>query len=239
VLIMHDQATDSDSVSRGSNPRPPANASNPSAARVSALSPGPGDSGGDSDLDKVLDNAATPRSRWPIDLRRLRADILYDPETGKFTRKRFMRGRRGGVPAGAPCDFPTTWGYRKVVYRQVRYPAHRLAWYYVHGYWPPDAIDHINRDPADNRLANLRLADACQNSANSRARRNSKSGVPGVRWVESKWHWRAMIQWRRKRYELGCFESREEAVAARRAAEASFYGEFAPTLSPERGRLVR
>ncbi len=46
------------------------------------------------------------------------------------------------------------------------YKAHRLAWFYVHGVWPKEQIDHINGDKADNCIANLRLADFSKNQAN-------------------------------------------------------------------------
>jgi hypothetical protein len=34
-----------------------------------------------------------------------------------------------------------------------KYTAHHLAWLYVHGLWPSDQIEHINRKRSNNRIA--------------------------------------------------------------------------------------
>lgn len=51
-------------------------------------------------------------------------------------------------------------------------------------------------------------------------RRNNSSGVPGVDWRASKGRWRAAICFKGKRYYLGSFCSFDDAVRARRQAEA-------------------
>lgn len=57
-------------------------------------------------------------------------------------------------------------------------------------------------------------------------RRNNTSGVPGVDWLKSKHAWRAAICFKGRRYYLGCYHSFEEAVAARKKAEASLHDDF-------------
>lgn len=44
--------------------------------------------------------------------------------------------------------------------------AHRLAWFYVHGVWPTNEIDHINRNKSDNRIENLRDVTRTVNQRN-------------------------------------------------------------------------
>ena len=57
----------------------------------------------------------------------------------------------------------------------------RLCWFYAHKTWPTGVIDHINGDPQDNRLANLRDIPQLLNAQNRRrACRNSKVGLLGV-----------------------------------------------------------
>ena len=64
--------------------------------------------------------------------------------------KRFASKKAGYVDKG---------GYLIIHLSGERYRAHRLAWKMVHGVDPLISIDHINRDPLDNRIANLR--DVC------------------------------------------------------------------------------
>jgi hypothetical protein len=85
------------------------------------------------------------------------------------------------------------------------YHAHRLAWLYVHGVWPAGDIDHINGDPLDNRLCNLRLVDRSVNMQNQRrARADSHLGVLGVSARGGRF--RASIAVRGERFSLGTFD---------------------------------
>lgn len=55
---------------------------------------------------------------------------------------------------------------------------------------------------------------------------NNTSGVPGVEWVPSKGLWRATICFKGKRHYLGGYREFEDAVKARKRAEAEFYQPF-------------
>ncbi len=57
-------------------------------------------------------------------------------------------------------------------------------------------------------------------------RRNNTSGVPGVDWLASRGRWRASICFKGRRYFLGSFEQFDEAVQARKQAEAALHDEF-------------
>lgn len=50
--------------------------------------------------------------------------------------------------------------------RTFDYGAHRVVWFLHHGAWPFPEIDHINRDPSDNRIENLRCATRSDNMRN-------------------------------------------------------------------------
>ena len=62
-----------------------------------------------------------------------------------------------------------------------------------------EIIDHISGNVLDNRLQNLRKVDSVQNLQNTNAQRNSKSGVKGVSWCESRKLWRGLVQINGKR----------------------------------------
>lgn len=103
------------------------------------------------------------------------------------------------------------------------YLAHRLAWFYVHGVWPSQQIDHINRCRTDNRLVNLREATSSENCQNRPLQRNSTSGHTGVTWNATLLKWHARISLGGKRRHIGWYHTKEEAIKARKAAEASLH----------------
>lgn len=57
-----------------------------------------------------------------------------------------------------------------------------------------EIIDHINGNVLDNRLKNLRKVNTVINLQNTLAQKNSKSGVKGVSWCESRKLWRGYVQ---------------------------------------------
>ena len=91
-------------------------------------------------------------------------------------------------------------------------------------------IDHINGDPTDNRLENLRLATASQNNMNMRRRKDNKSGVKGLYWRNRKdrpsGQWVARVTANK---ETRRFYTKDllEAVAWLHRTRASQHGEFA------------
>lgn len=95
---------------------------------------------------------------------------------------------------------------------------------------PELTVDHINRDPLDNRRSNLRWATHTQQVWNSRKPANA-SGFRGV--VRAKNKWRAGINAHRQRKHLGVFPTPEEAARAYDAAAIEAYGEFAQLNFPE------
>lgn len=159
----------------------------------------------------------------------------YDPETGTFTwrsrpRSDFQRdqdwARWNNKHAGRPAFTVKEGGYLtgRLVGRMRK--AHRVAWAYVHGDWPRYEIDHVNRDKADNRISNLRDVSRSANLQNMPKPKNNTSGVVGVYLRKDSGMWRAVISVSGTLINLGHFISREDATAARKAAERKY--EFHP-----------
>lgn len=161
-----------------------------------------------------------------VSISELRRLISYDPETGELRRLVTMGNRAAGQITGSV----EPKGYLKVSVGKLRMKAHVIAWAIHYGQWPELQIDHINNNPADNRIENLRLATNQQNCANKGLYRNNTSGIKGVS-LRSNGKWQAGIKVNYVRIHLGSFNTKEAAAEAyRQAAEATF-GQFAnPTL---------
>ena len=154
---------------------------------------------------------------------RLTQLLHYDPETGVFTRKTAVGGRKIGEISG--CK--NTNGYIEIGIDRHLYKAHRVAWFYMTGEWPRRFIDHINGVKDDNRFANLRTATNSENTRNSRMRNDNTSGLKGVTFHKASGKWCAQIMKHGKQNHLGLFDTSEDAYSAYCAASKELHGEFA------------
>ena len=88
-------------------------------------------------------------------------------------------------------------------------------------------VDHISHDRLDNRKCNLRICTRKQNLHNLKQNKRNTSGQIGVSFDKKSSKWRARIFICGKEIRLGNFYNIQEAIAARKAAEKKYYGEFA------------
>lgn len=161
----------------------------------------------------------------------LRAAISYDSSTGEFTR----RVTHSNIKAGTRCGHKISSGdrYPRISVYGFQYHAHRLAWLYFYGVWPSEHIDHINRNPLDNRIANLRDVSQLQNNRNCKTHSDNTSGHRGVYWHKASGSWHAMVFHKRRCISLGYFKTREGAIVARLAGERMHYGSDRSPVSRE------
>ena len=87
-------------------------------------------------------------------------------------------------------------------------------------------VDHINRNPLDNRKSNLRIVNNQQNSMNKGHQKRNTSGHKGVSWDKSRNKWYAYITVNYKLINLGRFSILEDAIEARKKAEIKYFGEY-------------
>lgn len=119
-----------------------------------------------------------------ISAEELRRRFDYDPKTGIFVRKVSLNTRH---PAGKVAGTVTSHGYTAIGIDGRVYKAHRLAWLYVHGVWPPSELDHLNRVKACNAIDNLEPQTRSGNTLNCvNARVTSKLGILGVSQIGSR-----------------------------------------------------
>jgi len=126
---------------------------------------------------------------------------------------RFANGMAGSV---------SRRGYIHISINGKFYQAHRLAWLLVHGEDAPEDIDHIDGDPTNNRIANLRAVSHAENGRNRRTNSNNLSGVNGVGWNARFGKWQARIKVNGRSKSLGYFDDLNAAADARKSAEREF-----------------
>lgn len=97
-------------------------------------------------------------------------------------------------------------GYDKQIKKEV----------FLHRYimnFPNGLIDHINKNPLDNRLSNLRVVSHSENMLNGTTPKNNVLQHKGIRKRYNKYQARIMVN--KKSISLGHFETLEEAIKER------------------------
>ena len=138
---------------------------------------------------------------------RLHEVLYYSPAKGKFYWLERISIR---ITVGSVAGCPTANGYIYIGLFGRTVLAHRLAWFYMTGGWPPNDIDHINGDRADNRWENIRAVTRSVNLQNrKRARSGTKTGVLGV--TPHQGRYRASIRVYGHQKHIGCFDTAGKA----------------------------
>jgi hypothetical protein len=158
----------------------------------------------------------------------LKTLLHYDPDTGVFT----WLPRDVSLSKNPPhtAAWNTSWagqiagtmswhGYIHISLQGKKYKAHRLAYLWMTGKFPLDQTDHINGNRKDNCWANLREATKTENMRNLKLSIKNTSGVIGVSWYKREQKWCAVIGVEGRRKVLGYFDTFEDGVAVRAAAE--------------------
>jgi hypothetical protein len=146
-----------------------------------------------------------------LPLQRICELLRYDEETGNL----YWKASRGGVLIGDIAGNLDRKGYIGVRIDGNRYLAHRII--YASNYLKSSVgcIDHIDGNPSNNRLSNLREVSGSVNQQNNKARGTHQAGG---RWV-------AQIKINSKSKNLGSFDTEEEAHQAYLAAKKIYHPE--------------
>ena len=117
-------------------------------------------------------------------------------------------------------------GYTIIVLNGIWYKAHRLIFLMHNGYLP-NQIDHIDGNPNNNKIENLRAVSHNQNMQNKGIYKNNTSGVKGVSFDKNSNKFRVYINMNKKRKYFGRFDDFELAELVAIEARKKYHGEFA------------
>lgn len=153
-----------------------------------------------------------------LSLTRLKQVLTYEDGQLLWAVRQPPRGYKGKI-AGSLAEKGYVW----ISIDGVKYPRCRLVWFYHHGVWPPNEVDHRNRVKHDDRIENLRLATRMSNSYNAIRKRKLPTGV-----YKHGAGYRVLIQANKQPLRVGCFKTIEEAAKAYQDASLRLHGEFSP-----------
>lgn len=153
-----------------------------------------------------------PRNKVELPIDTLRAAFTYDPDTG------FLCDRSSGLILG----LRQRNGHMTVSLAGRMMLVHRVCWAIHHGRHPTAEVFHLDRDRSNNRASNL--VDASKQDIQRRrlVSKNNTSGHRGVGWRQDRSKWQAQLWIRHKRVHLGYFDTKAEAITARRLGEIKF-----------------
>lgn len=168
----------------------------------------------------------------PVSL--LRELLAYDPQTGfLFWKERneshFSAGKISAAGKAGQwnskyagkrvSEKPSREGYATCGIKPRTFKAHRVTWALHYGKWPDGQIDHINGVRNDNRISNLRDCTQLENCTNRKLSTLNKTGFFGIYFYPPTGKWQAEIKRSGKRTHLGYFNTKEDAILARKEAQ--------------------
>lgn len=144
--------------------------------------------------------------------------VLY----GKYSNLRRKESNTRVIDKPIGCPMGTGHLICGVKIGDIKYKllVHRIIWAMHYGTWP-EFIDHIDRNPQNNHIENLREADKRLNSINRGLQKNNTSGVRGIHKYGP--YWQAYITNHNKRVYLGNFKCVAKAIKARLEAEKKYW----------------
>lgn len=148
----------------------------------------------------------------------LHLNFYYNPSTGKM----YARYKRGGRPIGRSGYANPSHGYLVRMIDGNYYREHRLIYMYHHGIDPGKKhVDHIDGNPLNNKIDNLRLVTKRQNNQNNNV-------AKGYTWDKIHGKYKSRIKYRGKVISLGYFTCPLLAHQAYNDARQKYFKEYAP-----------
>ena len=150
----------------------------------------------------------------------------YNPKTGMFTWcVRPSAHVYAGDVAGKILSLPGKPSYTLISIKGRKHRAHRLAFLWMTGEWPPETVDHIDGNGLNNAWGNIRFATYAQNNARLVRKRKRKHDLPRGVFPNGN-AFMSKIKVNSKDVYLGRFKTPEEAHEIYLEAVRKYRGEF-------------
>lgn len=153
--------------------------------------------------------------------------FTYNAETGELC----WRTSKNNVKAGDVAGSIKKNGYKYLRLGNKSYLVHRIVYLHHLGFLPK-IVDHIDGNPLNNRIENLRGATQAQNMRNVRVHVDNPLGLKGVSWDAGSNKYRAQIYINKKQKYLGVFTCPVDAAQAYNLAAETWFNQFANYNGP-------
>jgi hypothetical protein len=145
---------------------------------------------------------------------------IFEYKEGKL----FWKQSKGRTKAGQEAGTLASIGRMYVQIDGKKQLVHRVIWYLHHGNCP-EFLDHIDGNPLNNKIENLRPVTKQQNSMNRKVRSDNSTGIKGIYPKAKKYAANICINGVNKY--LGTFNTKELAQAAYEQEAKLNFKEFA------------
>lgn len=149
---------------------------------------------------------------------------LFDYRDGQiYWKKPYKKNARH--KAGDLAGFINN-GYWGVRMNGKFYAAHRIVWLLHNDFLPRD-VDHIDGNPLNNKIENLRAATRQQNAYNSKKPSNNTSGYKNVIWHKNSKKWQVLMRVDGKMRWFGTYFDKEVANFVAETMRYKYHKNFA------------
>jgi hypothetical protein len=147
---------------------------------------------------------------------------LFEYKDGNLYRKKTTSPNAiAGQKVGTDCKH-----YVRVTINKKPYKLHRLIFMMNYGYLP-SIIDHIDGNPHNNNIENLRPATAQENNRNKKANINTVSKCKNVTWHKKLKKWQVGLKISNEFKYIGIFDDLELADLVAHEARNKYFKQFA------------
>lgn len=160
----------------------------------------------------------------PLKILWIQEQLYADFESGQVYWKVNKKGP--GAKVGKSAGTLRSNGYYQITINGCTLRRSHVIWALKHGEFPPDELDHRDRNPSNDSLTNLRPATSSLNKVNQKIRSDNLSRFRGVYQRKDSGRWTAQICLNGRRETLGCFSSKDEAADAYKEASRLLHKEF-------------